>query len=107
MDSDFIEWIQNISLTSEEEEPITIRAVRRKEILEEYSLSLIGKFMTTRPFNVRAAKNLLWSVWNMGNDLKIIDVGEGLFQFRFSLESQLRWVWDNKSWSFKNSMLAL
>ena len=75
MDSNFIERIQNISLTSEEEEPITIRVVRREELLEEYSLSLIEKFMTTRPFNVRAAKNLLWSVWKMGNDLKIIDVG--------------------------------
>ena len=41
MDSDFIERIQNISLTSEEEEPITIRTTHRDEILEEYSLSLI------------------------------------------------------------------
>ena len=90
MDSDFIEWIQNISLTSEEEEPITIRTARKDEILEEYSLSLIRKFMTTRPFNARAAKNLLRSVWKMGSNLKIVDVGEGIFQFRFSLEIQLQ-----------------
>nr|POF11747.1 hypothetical protein CFP56_69973 [Quercus suber] len=63
--------------------------------------------MTTRPFNVRAAKNLLRMGWKMGSDLKIVDMGEGMFQFRFSLESQLRWVWDNGPWSFKNSMLAL
>ncbi|KAK9989376.1 hypothetical protein SO802_029615 [Lithocarpus litseifolius] len=107
MDSDFLERIQNISLTPEEDEPITIRAARREAILEEYSLSLIGKFMTTRPFNVRAAKNLLRTVWKMGNDLKIVDVGDGMFQFRFSLESQLRWVWDNGPWSFENNMLAL
>ena len=107
MDSDFIERIQNISLTSEEEEPITIRTTHRDEILEEYSLSLIGKFITTRPFNVRAAKNLLQSMWKMGSNLKIIDVGEGLFQFRFSLESQLQWVWDNGPWSFENNMLVL
>ena len=107
MDSDFIERIQNISLTSEEEEPITIRTTHRDKILEEYSLSLIGKFMTTRPFNVRAAKNLLRSMWKMGSNLKIIEVGEGLFQFRFSLESQLQWVWDNGPWSFENNMLVL
>nr|POF25756.1 hypothetical protein CFP56_75429 [Quercus suber] len=76
MDSDFIERIQNISLTSEEEEPITVRAICREEILEEYSLSLIGKFLTTHPFNLRATKNLQWSVWKMGNNLKIIDMGE-------------------------------
>ena len=107
MDSDFIERIQNISLTSEEEEPITIRTARRDEILEEYSLSLIGKFMTTLPFNARAAKNLLQSVWKMGSNLKIVDVGEGLFQFKFSLESQLKWVSDNGPWSFENNMLVL
>lgn len=45
--------------------------------------------MTDRPYNVRATKNLLQSVWKMGNDLKIVDVGNGLFHFRFSLESQL------------------
>ena len=106
MDSDFVERIQNISLTSEAKEPITIRIAHRDEILEEYSLSLIGKFMTTRPFNVRAAKNLLRSMWKMGSNLKIIDVGEGLFQFRFSLESQLQWVWDNGLWSFKKNMLV-
>ena len=107
MDSDFIKRIQNISLTSEEEEPITIQTARRDEILEEYSLSLIEKFMTTRPFNARAAKNLLRSVWKMGSNLKIVDVGEGLFQFRFLLESQLQWVWDNGPWSFENNMLVL
>ena len=107
MDSNFIERIQYISLTSEEEEPITIRTACEDEILEEYSLSLIGKFMTTRPFNARAAKNLLRPVWKMGSNLKIVDVGEGIFQFRFSLESQLQWVWDNGPWSFENNMLVL
>ncbi|XP_023871997.1 uncharacterized protein LOC111984611 [Quercus suber] len=43
----------------------------------------------------------------MGSNLKIVDVGEGLFQFRFSLESQLQWVWDNGLWSFENNMLVL
>lgn len=81
MDSDFIERIQNISLTSEEAEPITIQAARRAEILEEYSFCLIEKFMTTHPFNVRAAKNLLRLVWKMGSDLKIVDVGDGFLQF--------------------------
>jgi len=59
MDSEFLDRIQKLQLTTEEDEAITIRPVRRKEILEEYSLSLIGKFLTTRSINMRAAKNLL------------------------------------------------
>ena len=81
--------------------------VHREKILEEYSLILIGKFLTTCPLNLRATKNLLCSVWKLGNDLKIVDVGDGLLQFKFSLESQLRWVWDNGPWSFDNNILAL
>ena len=72
-----------------EDEPITIRPVRRKEILEEYSLSLIGKFLKTRSINMRSAKNLQRLMWKMGDDLKVVEVGDGLLQFKFSLESQL------------------
>lgn len=95
MDLDFIEQIQNITLTLDEDELITVRAVHREKTLEEYSLSLIGKFLNTRPINLRAAKTLLCLMWKLGNDLKVVEVGDGLLQFKFSLESQLRWVWDN------------
>ena len=47
-----------------------VRPLRRKEILEEYSLSLIGKFLTTKPINIRVAKNLLRSMWKMGGRLE-------------------------------------
>lgn len=55
-----------MQLTMNEDEAITVRLLRKKEILEEYSLSLIGKFFTTRPINIRAAKNLLRSMWKLG-----------------------------------------
>ena len=89
MDLDFIERIQHITLTSKEDQPITVRVIHRDKILEEYSLSLIRKFLSTHPVNLKAAKNILRSMWKLGSDLKIIDVGDGLLQFKFSLESQL------------------
>lgn len=95
MDLDFIKQIQNITLTLNEDELITVRAVHREKTLEEYSLSLIGKFLNTHPINLRAAKTLLRLMWKLGNDLKVVEVGDGLLQFKFSLESQFRWVWDN------------
>ena len=39
---------------------------------------LMGRFLTTKLINLRAAKNLLRSVWKMGSDLKITNVGDGL-----------------------------
>ena len=107
MDSDFIERIEKLKLTIEEGEEITIRSTQREKILEEWSLSLIGKFLGSQYYNQRAAKNLLRSVWKMGNDLKIVDVGEGLFQFKFSIESQMKWVLNNGPWSFENQLLVL
>ena len=95
MDADFIERIERIKLTSKEGEAILVRPTQWARTLEEYLNNIIGKFLTARPINLRAAKNLLRAVWKMGNDLKITDVGEGLFQYKFALESQLRWVMDN------------
>lgn len=107
MDSELLDRIQRMQLTTEEDEAITVRPIRRKEILEEYSLSLIGKFPTTRPINIRAAKNLLRSMRKLGDDLKVVEVGDGLLQFKFSMESQLNWVWNNGPRCFDNQILAL
>uniref|UniRef100_A0A7N2LRF7 CCHC-type domain-containing protein n=1 Tax=Quercus lobata TaxID=97700 RepID=A0A7N2LRF7_QUELO len=96
-----------MQLTTEEDEAMTVRSLRRQEILEEYSLSLIGKFLTARPINFRVVKNLIRSMWKLEDDLKIVDVGDGLLQFKFSMESQMQWVWNNGPWCFDNQLLAL
>ena len=102
-----MDHIQRIQLTTDEDETITVRPLRRKEILEEYSLSLIGKFLTTKPINIRVAKNLLRSMWKMGEDLKMVELDDGLLQFKFSMECQLNWVWNNGPWCFDNQILVL
>ena len=107
MDSDFIERLQKIQLSEEEDEVVKINLAHREKTIEECSLTLLGKFLTNRPYNQRAAKTLLQSMWKLGNDLRIVDVGEGLFQFQFKLESQLTWVLDNGPWSFDNNLLVL
>ena len=44
----------NMRLTTEEEETIEIPDGGRKEGVENCALSLIGKFLTCRPFNKQA-----------------------------------------------------
>ena len=95
MDANVIDRLQQINLMLEEGEVITVRSERRDKTLEECFLNLLEKFLTPRPLNLRAAKNLLWFVWKMESDLKIIEVGDGLFQFKFALESQVSWVMNN------------
>ena len=64
-------------MTSEEGEIIKVHSDYREKDLKECSLSLIGRFLTTKPINSRAAKSLLRSVWKFGQDLRISDVGDG------------------------------
>ena len=92
---------------AEEDEVNMVRSEHREKTLEDCSFSLLGRFHTTKLINFRAAKNLLRSVWKMGNDLKITDVGDGLFRFKFSMESQLKWVINNVPLSFDNHILLL
>ncbi|XP_075640643.1 uncharacterized protein LOC142612431 [Castanea sativa] len=105
MDPDFLDRIQRISLTAEEKADIVVKQSHREKTLEECSLSLLGRLLTDKPYNQKAAKNLFRSVWKLRNDVKIIDVGNGVYQFHFKLESQLRWVAENGPWSFDNHLL--
>lgn len=89
MDSKVIKRLQNILLTTTKGKVIALNPTRRTQTLDECSLSLVGRFLTTRDINHGVAKNLLRSIWKLGNDLWIVDVGEGLYLFHFKLESQL------------------
>ncbi|KAK7826934.1 hypothetical protein CFP56_031615 [Quercus suber] len=53
MEDDVINILENMKLTSDEEEVISISDEGRKVEIESYSLSLIGKFLTCRaPFDM-------------------------------------------------------
>ena len=91
----------------DEGEVVTVGRSQWGKILEECSLSLLGHFLTTWPYNQRAAKSLLRTVLKISSDLKIVDVGKGLFQFKFTMESQLLWIMNNRPWSFDGHILVL
>ena len=55
MADEVINGLKNMRLTTEEEEVIIISDEGRKEEIESYALSLVGKFLTCKPFNKRAA----------------------------------------------------
>lgn len=55
----FINRMVNMKLTSEKEEDIQVSEESRTEEINSCVLSLIGKFLTCKPFNQKAAKNNL------------------------------------------------
>ena len=51
MANDVTNILENMKLTTNEEEVISISDEGRKEVIESCSQSLIGKFLTCKPFN--------------------------------------------------------
>ena len=51
-----INCLENMKLTAEEEETINISDEGRRSEIESCNLILIGKFVTCKPFNKKAAK---------------------------------------------------
>ena len=107
MEQEVLYNFQKLQLTKEEADDIVITSVTRAELLEECSLSLFGRLLTDRQQNQRAFKNTLKAAWKMGSDLRIVEVGNNVFQFKFGTVCQLEWVERSVPWNFDNNLLLL
>ena len=107
MEQAILDGLQNLQLTKEEEESIQISAYSRADLLEECHLSLFGKLLSNRQQNQRALKSTLRSAWKIGSDLRIVDVGNDILQFKFSSSYQMEWVEKKGLWNFDNNLLLL
>ena len=59
MADDVVNSMENMKLTTEEEEVITISDEGRLEAIKDCNLSLLGKFLMCKSFNKQAAKNTM------------------------------------------------
>lgn len=91
----------------EEEEDISISKNNNLELIEECSLNLFGRLLLDRHQNLKALKSTLRSAWKMGFDLRIVEVGNKILQFKFNSMYQLNWVERNGPWNFDNNLLLL
>ncbi|KAK9994434.1 hypothetical protein SO802_024137 [Lithocarpus litseifolius] len=107
MDQTVIEGLRCLQLTKEEEEDISISTTSKPELLEECALSLFGRLLADRNQNLRALKSTLRSAWKLGSDMRIVDVGRNIFQFKFNSKYQMEWVERNGPWNFDNNLLLL
>ena len=99
--------LENMRLTAAEKETIEIPDDGRKEGLENCALSLIGKFLTCRPFNKKAAISTLKRAWGLEEAVQIVEVGTNLFQLKFHSEFEMTRVLKGGPWSFDNQVLML
>lgn len=75
-----------MKLTKEEEEVIAISDEGQKEEIKSCAQTLIGKFLSCKPFNKSATQNMLRKAWGIEKGVQIVEVGSNLFQFKFKTE---------------------
>ncbi|KAK9991578.1 hypothetical protein SO802_026563 [Lithocarpus litseifolius] len=102
MAEDVTSILEKMNLTSEEEEVIEIPEEGRKEGMEGCALSLIGKFLTCRPFNRKAAITMLKRAWVLEEGVQMVEVGTNLFQLKFQTKFAMDRVLKGGPWSFDN-----
>ena len=99
---DVINSLENMKLTTEQEEVIVVKDEERKEEIESCGQSLLGKFLTCKPFNKWAAHNTLKKAWGLHDGVQLVEVGQNLFQFKFQTEFDMERVLNGGPWSFDN-----
>lgn len=83
MADDVIHSMENMKLITEEEEVISISDEGLQEEIESCFQSLIGKFLTCKPFNKQSTQSTLKRAWGLENKVQVVEVGANLFQFKF------------------------
>ncbi|KAK7832955.1 uncharacterized protein CFP56_026060 [Quercus suber] len=107
MADDVINSLENMKLTTDEEEVIEIADEGRKDEIESCTLSLIGKFLTCKSFNKRAAISTLKKAWGLEDRVQFVEVGSNLFQFKFKEEFDMERICRSGPWTFDNQALML
>ncbi|XP_075654842.1 uncharacterized protein At4g02000-like [Castanea sativa] len=105
MADDVIHSLENMKLTTEEEEVIAISDEGRQEEIERCSQSLIGNFLTCKTFNKRAAQSTLKRAWGLENRvLLLIRWQSGMTASNVRFESASVWV---QIWGAPFDMVSL
>ena len=107
MAEDIINGMGNMKLTSDEAEDIQVSEEGLTDEFDSCVLSLIGKFLTCKPFNRKAAMTTLRKAWGLDKEIQIAEVGSNLFQFKFQSEYEIDRILRGGPWTFDNQLLML
>lgn len=102
-----VERMRRFVLTPDEEDDIVVDSGIRARAIEECAVSLVGRLLSKRGFNRAALKDTMRKVWGSPGGLRIVDVGDNLFHFRFSNKLDLQRVLNGGPWCFDNMLLLL
>ncbi|XVF58583.1 hypothetical protein PTKIN_Ptkin07bG0077600 [Pterospermum kingtungense] len=105
MEEELSDMWRSLSLTEDEE--IDIEA---EDSLENESTSggrnwLVGKLVTSRPFNKEAMMGTMKAIWKLNREVEIMTLEENLFLFKFQGKKDKARVLDGAPWTFDKHLL--
>ena len=71
--------MEKFSLSSIEQEKVSLEDIDVKSCREECKLSLIGKVFGEKMANILGIKSFANNMWNYPKNLKVIELGNNLF----------------------------
>ncbi|KAE9462817.1 hypothetical protein C3L33_05275, partial [Rhododendron williamsianum] len=107
MAEEMAERLRSFSLTPDEEDAIVIDTGTHARAIEACAFSLVGKLLSRRSFSKAALKETMRKVWGLAEGLRILDVGDNLFHFRFTSIVEMQRVLNGGPWCFNNMLLLL
>ncbi|XP_050207941.1 uncharacterized protein LOC126657315 [Mercurialis annua] len=107
MDEGLAEACSQLRLTEDEQITITLEDVVDDYADEKAELSLVGKLLTRKPYNLNHLKNAMLSAWKLTKGVIIRDVGDELFVCEFFSKNDRCRIMADGPWNFDKQLILL
>ncbi|KAH9799961.1 hypothetical protein WN943_000608 [Citrus x changshan-huyou] len=104
---ELIKKCRAISLEGEEEDKVSFVGNMKTKGAEIAAGCLVGKILTTRGVSIEGLRAAMHQVWRTIRGVRIENLGENVFLFKFALEADKRRVVTGGPWHFNRALLVL
>ncbi|XP_050207776.1 uncharacterized protein LOC126657171 [Mercurialis annua] len=104
-DDDLNAMYAQLRLTDGEQSVVSLEDVVDDEINDTADLSLIGKLLTKKPYNLSHMKNALASAWRLARGFEMRDIGDNLFVCEFYSKLDRNRIVDEAPWHFDKQLI--
>lgn len=104
---EIIRRCEEISLSGEGKSKITFKSSMKRKGEKIVAGCLVGKVLLNREVPVERIKSTLQTVWKTMREVKIEELGENIFLFKFGAEVDKRKILSGGPWHFENGLIIL
>ena len=104
---ELIQKCRVITLEDEEEDKVSFAGKMKAKGAETVERCLLGKVLIMRVVNKEGLWVTMQQVWRTVREMKIENLGDNIFMFKFALEADKRRVLARGPWHFDRALIVL